>query len=377
LNHPEGKYSLFTIYSLRYKATLPGLATAHTGRSEKPLNRFLKFMLVSVLVVAVILVAAITFTIGWRPFIGPRARAVTNRVFERTPLRWSRGKYLVEGVTPCMDCHSPHDWTQHDAPILPGMEGAGGDLTLLKGLPGKLYAPNLTPDPETGTGSWTDDELARAIREGIGHDGRALFPLMPYDGFRNLPDEDLASIVVYLRSLPAVKNRLPKTEIIFPVKYLIRSVPQPITQPVPSPDLSTPEKRGAFLVRVAGCPDCHTPQNKGQNIAGLEFGGGTVFEGPWGRVASANLTQDASGIPYYDETLFLQAIRTGYVKSRALNQIMPWHVYRNMSDEDLKSIFAYLKSVPHVKHLVDNAEPATYCELCRATHGGGANNHKN
>src|ERR1019366_1339593 len=226
-----------------------------------------------------------------------------------------------------MDCHSPHDWTKHDAPITPGMEGAGSGMSVLKGLSGRVVARNLTPDRETGTGNWSDDTLAPAIREGIGHDGRALFPMMPYEHFRHLPDEDLASIVVYLRSLPAVRNVLPSTEIIFPVKYLIRSVPEPIVAPVPPPDLSDPVKRGAYLVDIAVCAACHTPQVRGQPVAGMQFGGGQVFEGPWGKAVSANLTPGPSGIPYYDEALFVQTIRTGYMTGRALNQIMPWHVF--------------------------------------------------
>jgi mono/diheme cytochrome c family protein len=339
--------------------------------------RFMKMSLVVVLCLVALVAVGITMTVGWRPFLGPRVRPLTNRVFERTPERWARGKYLVENVTSCMDCHSPHDWTKHDAPITPGMEGAGGDMSVMSGLPGRVVAPNLTPDPETGAGNWSDDALARAIREGIGHDGRTLFPMMPYEDFRRLPDEDLASIIVYLRSLPAVRNQLPQTEIIFPVKYLIRSVPQPVTSPIPAPDLSQQVKRGAFLVGIAGCSDCHTPQDRGQPIAGMEFGGGQIFEGPWGKAASANLTPDASGIPYYDEALFVQTIRTGYVKARALNQIMPWYVYRDMTDEDLKAIFAYLKTLAPVKHVVDNTEPPAYCPVCKTTHGGGAQNHKN
>lgn len=341
------------------------------------MNRFLKVSLVVVLCLVVLLAVGVTATIGWRPFIGARSRPLTSRVFERTPERWARGKYLVESVSGCMDCHSPHDWTKHDAPIPTGMEGAGADMSMLKGLPGRIVAPNLTPDPETGTGNWSDDTLARAIREGIGHDGRTLFPIMPYEHFRHLPDEDLASIVVYLRSLPPVRNALPSTEIIFPVKYLIRSVPEPIMAPVPPPDLSDSVKRGAFLVDLSGCTDCHTPQQQGQPIAGLEFSGGQVVEGPWGSVASANLTPDPSGIPYYDEALFVQTIRTGYVKARPLNQFMPWHIYRNMTDDDLKAMFAYLKTLKPVKHVVDNAMPPTFCVLCNATHGGGDKNHKN
>jgi mono/diheme cytochrome c family protein len=340
-------------------------------------RRFWKTSFAVLLCLVAALAIGITFTVGWRPFIGPRARSLTNRVFERTPERWSRGKYLVESVNACLDCHSPHDWTKHDAPITPGMVGAGEDFSSMKGLPGTVVPPNLTPDPETGTGTWSDDALARAIREGIGHDGHALFPMMPYQHYRHLSDEDVASIVVYLRSLPPVRNPLPKTEIIFPVRYLIRAVPEPITAPVPDPDVSDQVRRGAFLVDIAGCVDCHTPVDRGQPLPGMDFSGGQIFEGPWGKVASSNLTPDPSGIPYYDEALFLQAIRTGYVKARPLNQIMPWYNYRSMTDDDLKAIFAYLKTLKPVQHFVDNAEPATLCDICRAMHGGGEKNHKN
>jgi hypothetical protein len=337
-------------------------------------KRFLKISFVVVLCLVALLAVGITLTVGWRPFIGARVRPLTDRVFERTPERWARGKYLVEGVDGCLYCHSPHDWTKHDAPITPGMEGAGQDMSVFKGLPGRIVAPNLTPDPETGTGTWSDDTLARAIREGIGYDGRALFPMMPYEHFRHLPDEDVASIIVYLHSIPPVRNSLPSTEIIFPVKYLIRSVPEPILAPVPAPDLSDPVKRGAHMTDIAGCTDCHTPAERGQPVAGMEFGGGQIFEGPWGRVGTANLTPDPSGIPYYDEALFVQTIRTGYVKARTLNQVMPWHVYRNMTDDDLKAIFAYLKTLKPVKHVVDNTEPPTLCPIDKMMHGGGAQN---
>jgi hypothetical protein len=261
---------------------------------------------------ALILVGGTVVLAGTAVVFGPHARALTNRSFQRTPERLARGRYLVEAVAGCMDCHAPHDWTRHDAPVLPGMEGARQEVSaVVRGLPGRIVAPNLTRDPETGAGTWSDDALVRAIREGIGHDGRALFPMMPYGHFRSLPDEDVASIVVYLRSLPPVRNLLAKTELAFPVKYLIRSVPQPLTGPAPQVDVSNPVRRGAFLVNVAGCADCHTPQKMGQPVPGMDLSGGQILEGPWGRVASANLTTDPSGIPYYDENMFVQTLRTG------------------------------------------------------------------
>jgi mono/diheme cytochrome c family protein len=336
--------------------------------------KWLKIAGIVVGVIAIVLVGAITFTIGWRPFIGPRARPLTDRNFEVTPERLARGKYLTENVLDCFACHSQRDWTKHDAPLIPGSEVGGQNPFPLAGLPGQVYPPNISPDKETGAGSWTDDQLARAIREGIGHDGRALFPMMPYQNYAYLSDEDLASVVVYLRSLPPVHHVVPRTELIFPVKYLIRSAPQPITQPVPPPDLSTPVKRGEYLVRVAGCRDCHTPQKNGQPLPGLELAGGWVMQGPWGTVASANITPDASGIGYYDEKLFLDVMHTGYVKARKLAPIMTWWDFRDMTDEDLKAISAYLRTVPPIHHQVDNTESPTACKICGFQHGAGEKN---
>jgi Cytochrome c len=335
--------------------------------------RLLKWLLVGMIVLVGVSAIGITFTIGWRPFIGPKARPLTSRTFERTPQRLERGRYIATALSGCVYCHSRHDWAAPGTPIIAGSLGSG-DVQPETDLPGLIVAPNLTPDPETGAGTWTDDQLARAIREGIGHDGRALFPMMPYTHYREMSDEDLASVVVYLRSLPAVRHELPKTEIIFPVKYLIRGVPEPVTSPVSEVDASDAVKHGAHLVNLAGCGDCHTPMAKGQNVAGMEFGGGQVLSGPWGSVASANLTPDPSGIPYYDEALFLQVIHTGYVKARPLSPIMPVLVYKNLSDSDLKDMFAYLRTLKPVKHTVDNSEPVAECKLCRQKHGGGAQN---
>jgi hypothetical protein len=201
-----------------------------------------------------------------------------------------------------------------------------GEVLPYAGLPGRIVAPNLTPDPETGAGSWTADQLARAIREGVGHDGRALFPIMPYQHYRDMSDEDLASVVVYLRSLPAVHNQLP------------------------------------------------APQVRGQNVSGMDFARGFPFTGPWGTVASANITPNSSGIPYYDEALFLKVMRNGQVEARELSPIMPVMVYKNLTDDDLKAIFAFLRTTKPVKHRVDNSEAPTECKLCKQKHGGGSEN---
>jgi mono/diheme cytochrome c family protein len=295
-----------------------------------------------------------------------------DRKFEPTGARLERGKYLSESVMGCFDCHSERDWNSPGAPMLQARMGVGR-VWAVDGLP-LLVSNNITPDRETGAGNWTDDMLARAIREGIGHDGRTLFPLMPYQNYRQMSDEDLASVIAYLRSIPPVRNPLPKTDIPFPLSRLIQRAPQPLSEAVPAPDVSDPIKRGRYLTRMAGCADCHTPQDKGEPIAGLDFAGGFVLLSPQGAVASTNITPSPSGIPYYDEALFLSMMRTGRVGARVISPVMPWVFYKNMTDEDLKAIFAYLRTVKPVNHQVDNAEPPTYCKLCLQSHGLGDRN---
>jgi hypothetical protein len=335
------------------------------------MSRLGKGLSIGFVALLALLALGITFTVGWRPFIGPRARPLTDRKFESTPQRLERGKYIATALSGCIYCHSPHDWKAPGTPFVAGMEGSG-DVQPYADLPGRIVAPNLTPDPETGAGKWTDDELARAIREGIGHDGRALFPMMPYPRFREMSDEDLASVIVYLRSLPPVRHELPKTEIIFPVRYLIRNAPEPLTAPVSDGVIaSDPVKYGAHLVNLAGCSDCHTPQVEGKDVPGMEFAGGWPLVGPWGNVASANITPDATGIIYYDENFFVNVLRTGQVNGQPLSPIMPVMVYKNLNDSDLKSMFAYLHTLKPVKHKVDNTQPPTACKLCQQRHGGG------
>ena len=134
-----------------------------------------------------------------------RAVDATKR-FEATPARLARGRYIVEAEAHCMHCHSDRDWKTHGAPVLPGLLGAGWDVPWADNhMPGPVFAPNLTPDPETGLGAVPDDAVARAIREGVSHDGRALF-MMPWQNYRDLSDEDVASVVAYLRTLPPVKK---------------------------------------------------------------------------------------------------------------------------------------------------------------------------
>src|SRR6266576_2865671 len=184
-----------------------------------PKRRWKKTVVIIFLLLVILLGLGITLTIGWRPIIGARQRALTDRKFEATSARLERGRYLVDAVMGCLGCHTDPDWSKPGAPPVAGREGSG-HVWSDQDLPW-LVAPNITPDKETGVGNWSDDALARAIREGIGHDGRTLFPIMPYPHYREMSDDDLAAILVCLRSVPPVRSPVPVTRIPFRLHSLL------------------------------------------------------------------------------------------------------------------------------------------------------------
>jgi mono/diheme cytochrome c family protein len=177
-----------------------------------------------------------------------------------------------------------------------------------------------------------------------------------------------------LRSLPPVRNQVPANAIPPPAKAMMPPLP-PAPEHVAPRDQSSAVKRGEYLATIGTCTDCHTPVDEhGAPIRDLIFAGGRELKGPWGDVAGANITPDASGISYYDEKQFIRVIRTGHVGARKLNNIMLWPNYARMTDSDLKDLFAYLRSLPPVHHRVDNSLPPTYCRICKGRHGGGDQN---
>jgi hypothetical protein len=139
------------------------------------------------------------------------------------------------------------------------------------------FCPNITPDKETGAGTWTDAQFERAIRHGIGHDGRELMDYMPYAFFRSMTDEDVASVIVYIRSLPAIRNALPKTKMSFEVKLNLH----PEMEPALPANATEQVRHGWYLVRIAQCKRLpHFSRRKGEcaNTSDVRwrvpFGGG-------------------------------------------------------------------------------------------------------
>jgi len=213
--------------------------------------------------------------------------------------------------------------------------------------------------------------FVRAIREGWGHDGRPLIEIMPYAEFSHISDEDLASIVVYIRSIGPVREPLPETRIPLLFKFVLKGSQRPVVRsPVPTPNISDRVKVGEYLAHIGNCANCHDATDPEGHR--LPYAGGQIISDHGEKAAAAaNLTPDPSGISYYDGGLFVTAIHTGHVGARELAPAMPWRYFRNISEEDLKSLFAYLRNLKPVSHRVDNAEPPTFCKLCRHTHGGG------
>ena len=173
-----------------------------------------------------------------------------------------RGRYLVETVAFCGVCHNSRG---PNGQMIPGMELAGGRVmplnemrTVLSNIPpGDIRAvvPNITPDPETGIGRWTDAQIATAIREGRRPDGSIIGPPMPIALYRGLSDHDLTAIVTYLRTVPPKRNAVTQRSTYpFPVE----PYGPPIDHVADPPD--NPVARGAYIAGpLAHCMECHTP----------------------------------------------------------------------------------------------------------------------
>lgn len=309
---------------------------------------------------AVVLVGAL----GAAGFVGllrPRVRAASDRKVEATPETLARGRYLAENVAVCFHCHSQSEKTVFGTPPRPGTLGGGGMcMGPESGFPGTMCASNITPDPETGIGRWTDGEIIRAIREGVSRDGRALMPIMPYSLYRELSDADVEAIVAYLRTIPAIRNPIAPTRLEFPVNLVVRFLPEPVEQPVTAPARMDTVAYGKYLVTVGGCVECHTPRDeRHEPLPGKWLAGGQEFELENGAVVrSANLTPHASGLGGLSRDVFI-----GLFKRHALpearrqveprfNTVMAWLSYAGMTEEDVGAIYDYLKTVPPVDNSI-------------------------
>jgi mono/diheme cytochrome c family protein len=315
------------------------------------MKTFLKVLGGIVLVVIALLLGALT----WLSLKRPASRPASAEKIEATPERLARGKYLVENVSGCIDCHSDH-LTTYAFPVKPGTEGQGGFVFDKRiGFPGVVAAQNITPDPETGLGKWTDGEILRAMREGVDREGKALFPMMPYQHLRHMSDEDAKSVVAFIRTLKPIRNQVPAKHLDFPVNFVAKFIPKPLDGAVAPVDPTNRLEYGHYLTRIGGCYECHTPHiDKGGIDESRPFAGGWVMRGPWGRVVTANLTPAPhTFMGQASKEQFIGRFRafaglnaeTSPAAAPGRNTVMPWLGFAHMTEEDLGAIYDYLKTV--------------------------------
>jgi len=248
-----------------------------------------------------------------------------------------RGRYLVETIAVCTNCHTPRG---PNGPLLDKKLGGG---EVIKHQDFTAVVPNITPDRETGIGAWTDKEIISAIREGKRPDGSLIGPAMPSRSYRGLGDEDVRAIVAYLRGVPPVHN--PVTGKSHYNRPLPASWGSPVGQ-VAAPSKEDKVAYGAYLAGpVARCMDCHTEPHNGSEAA--LGAGGKAFYGPWGVSVSANITSDKSdGVGDWSDAEIEHAIRTGVARDgHKLFPPMPFTAYAGITADDMTSLIAYLRSL--------------------------------
>ncbi|MDZ4695054.1 MAG: cytochrome C [Deltaproteobacteria bacterium] len=302
----------------------------------------------------------------------PSLRPASAETVERTPTRIARGEYLVNNVLLCMDCHSDRSMDRYTFPPSGKSLGGGGSLCWdenMKGMEGfTLCAPNITPDAETGIGAWTDGEIMRAVREGVNKDGNALFGLMPYTYYASLSEEDIRSVVSYLRTLAPMNNKVQERVLPTPLNLIVKLMPKPLAGDVAHPDENDSVALGKYLATVGNCLNCHTPvDEKHRLIPERAFAGGNEFSHKvFGTIFSANITPHETGMGNRTRAQFI-ALFKAFASPEAhtmkieptANTLMPWLSFAKMSDKDLGAIYDYLKTVPPIENVVQKRPTPT------------------
>lgn len=257
----------------------------------------------------------------------------------------ARGEYIVRSVAVCGGCHAAGE-KNPDGPLSGGHEFRNWRI-------GTARASNLTADEETGLGRWTDAEIVRALRNGVSRDGRLLAPVMPYEWFHEMSDDDAFAVARYLKTLPPVRSEVKQSpNLIFRLGRTFLLKPKPALSASVPPRAATAEY-GAYLTQHVGlCAECHTPRtgllqkpDRGRLLAGVPKPPESFPAQP------SNLTPDPdTGIGRWSEADFIQTIRTGKNPAgKPLHPIMPWPALKRMTDDDLRAMYLYLRTLPPLR----------------------------
>ncbi|HVW91808.1 MAG TPA: c-type cytochrome [Devosia sp.] len=262
-----------------------------------------------------------------------------------------RGAYLVNGPAACANCHTPRN---PDFSLITDKNLAGGFHLVDPAF--DVYSANITPDKATGIGNWTDEQIMRAIRQGIDDEGKVIFPPMPVPTYNNMSDDDVKAIVAYLHTVPAVQNKVPES------KWNIPQQAMPPPKGAPAPSAEDKVAYGGYLVNaVAHCFECHTtPDEHGvPDVAHhLGAGGFKIALAPGMDVMTPNITSDKeTGIGNWTAADIKKALTDGVTPTgQHLSPPMPFPWFKNMTDQDLDAIVAYVQTLPPISNKVERTD---------------------
>jgi mono/diheme cytochrome c family protein len=250
-----------------------------------------------------------------------------------------RGAYLVRGLAACGNCHTPKD---ADGKAIATQELAGGFI--IEAPVFRAVAPNITPDRETGIGTWTDEQIVDSIRNGKRPDGSLIGPPMPVEFYRQMSDTDVRAMVAYLRSVRPVANKVEKStyKIPLPASY------GPAVSSVPDVPRANTAAYGKYLSDIAHCMECHTPMERGALVPGKLGAGGRMLPAlPTGVIVSSNLTPaNPDGIARWTDVQVKTAITDGIrPDGRQLVRLMAFDWYKHVDPIDLDALVTYLRTL--------------------------------
>jgi mono/diheme cytochrome c family protein len=279
--------------------------------------------------------------------------AVSDAAAQSTREEIARGKYVFGAAAGC-GCH-----TAPKQPLNAGGRKYDGPF-------GTVYASNITPDPATGIGKWTDEQIIAATRLGRRPNGERLIPVHPYTVFNGMTEPDLKDLVAYLRSVPPVNRATPAKKISVP---LFESVFLPAwlatfaaVETPPRSAATSGVARGEYLTRaVAHCGECHTPRTMTMAVDNTRFlAGNPKGKGPEGS-AVPNITPDReTGLGSWTEEQITDYLETGNKPDGDVSGGLMMEViqgssagYKDLTKADRQAIAKYLKSIPAVKNRIE------------------------
>jgi len=288
-------------------------------------------------IIALALLGILGFgVLAWRPAIAPIAPPPLRGF---APALVAKGEGLVGGGH-CVDCHT----------VKGGQKFAGGYAMTTPF--GTIYSTNITPDPETGIGTWSEAAFARAVREGVARDGSLLFPAFPYNHFTKLSDDDVKALYAYFMTRAPVHAVAPENSLPFPlsVRYLQAGWRLLFFRPgrfEPDAHNSSEWNRGAYLAEaLSDCGGCHTPRNLlGAEEAANAYGGAVIDN--W--IAPPLTAANPAPAPWTQDELF-SYLRNGVsiLHGSAAGPMAPVvHGLGALPEQDVRALATYFADVDH------------------------------